>query len=250
MKPVRTMIAATLLAALSSTAIAGATTLTFEGLPNEGQIASTYPGIEFSTNGRVLSSIIQNPAGGLFAYSLKDANGNKVLDPNRSAPSGFNAAAILTDDGEPGDFSITVKKGFSGSFSLWFAGTDRPGGISFFDIDNEEIGPGAYDLLAGDQETDSCEVSVPASGPGQNPGEVVNVPVVCAWRYFEMTDFSTAVYRVQISGPSGLMFFDDITFGRLLSDGNDIPEPGTLALLAAAAGAAALGRRRKAGASQ
>ena len=224
MKAVKVLSAA-VLTLLSSATMAG-TTLTFEGLTNQSQILATYKGlgIEFSPIGGVLTSITDTSAGGQFA----------------KAPSGVNAAAILDADHETSSFRVNVANGFSGSFSLWFAGIDFDSELRLYgrDANGKDVQIGqSLALAAGQGDTDSCLVDV-----GWSSSQEL---AVCTWRQAGFSNFAGTAYAVEISGPSGLMFFDDMSFGQLLPGGTQVPEPGSLALLAAAAGAAALVRRRK-----
>lgn len=222
MKTAKTLLAATLFGA-SLSASAGIT-LGFDDIvqsDNEPkQVLNRYAadyGITFSSR-----AVAYRPIDAVGATGAQFSN----------APSADSAIAIFDADRLMSSFSITVANGFKDSFSFFFAGIDPA--------------PGTGVVLTGSFDDGSTEKVLTFNAVSGEAcySDAWSVDLACKW-YEQTIAFSGTAFEVTFTAPVGNMFFDNLVFGAQPTGGNDIPEPGTLALLAVAAGAAALGRRRK-----
>lgn len=225
MKPNKTL-AALVLASIAAVSHAG-TTLTFEGIPDQTNLDTYDFGGGISTTGSVVS------------FTAFTSGGTANL---ASGHSGTNAIAIadLNELTTTASFRINVAQGFQQGVSLFSAGVQDDSGalgpisLSILDADDKEL---AQTSINFGQPSTQCYVDV----PGQPDKQLA----LCAWSAWTL-EFAGTAYAVRFEGTKGLMFFDDITLGTAATPpGGNVPEPGSLALLAVATGAAALTRRRK-----
>lgn len=219
-------VAASSLAAASFASQAGAV-LNFDSYadaPKTAAVGKSIKGFEFGANG-------------YFATSQWDANG---LGNFADAPSGFGALMLSSNPDFPSgggniDLVINVTNGFSSKFWLsWATSSAGSGVVRIFD------GLNGRDKSGGDNALFTVQLLSTGACDGN---------VACNWRDNGIdTGFAVNAYSLRITGSDSNIFFDNMSFGDAVDTGNNVPEPGSLALALAGFGAAAWGVRRRHGA--
>lgn len=206
-------LAAISLVASAANAAAGPIKLTFDGL---GQADNTLMRDQYAGQGvNFFFNAVLAGDKGSYSNIGKRPSGDTVLGLVDLDPDLPAAAA----------FWVNVKDGFEDLLSLSYLTNQSSGSLRIFDgLDGQGKLLREFNLSNVVQE---------------NCGAFS----LCTWRDIR-TDFEGKAHSVVFQGGNRTMFFDDMVFGAAQPP-VDVPEPASLALVAAGFGAALLGMRRR-----
>lgn len=218
MKVSRVFAGAVSLLLLAAAAQASVIVLTFEGLKDVEPIEQYYNG-GFGGSGSGPGPNYGIVFGsGALAFIDFDAGGSGNF---ANEPSPSTAVTFLSGPG----VVMNVPAGFTTGFSFFYSSVNLEGSVTVWDdLD------GAGTLLA------SLNLPALGSGCGGDPGGSYN-----CWSAVGVS-FSGVAKSVNFSGVANYIAFDNITLGSV-APGGEIPEPGSMGLLASALLAVWLRRR-------
>lgn len=183
------------------------------GTSSDGTTGTNY-GISFGSN--ALALCLNTPG-----FTCSNTSRGGLGNPNSARGGLFFLSGSET--------FMNIDAGFETGFSFFYSAINQGGSISVYDGLN-----GTGNLLA----TLNLGTTTSACGPEYSAGFC---PFVAAG-----IGFSGVARSVSFGGVANQVVFDDVTFGSVDPDPNDVPEPGSLALAGLAlAGLAAAGSRRR-----
>jgi len=144
--------------------------------------------------------------------------------------------ALDSEDTVPLSFQIDTKFGFNGSFSLAYATS------AGFDVSSIKFLDGLGNFIEDARGLDIALILSPTTG-------ACDTGWICDWTTvtFENKD-NLLIKSVLVSGTQGQVFYDNFSFGNVLTSDEppvNVPEPGGIALSMAALGALAWSRKRR-----
>ena len=193
-------------------------------------ITNNYSGFTFSSvNGASAylmrsNALSSNYGSGHFYANPLDTSATAITDFQGNLGAVLLATSPTTPSGGTGEFKVTIADGFTGAFSVYFAGSSAT--VQAYSSDNVLLATASANAVS----QSGCQ-------GGDN----------CLWTNLGFGPLGTSVSYIELSGTLGLAYFDDMSFDQLGSNGGGgttVPEPGSIVLSMSALGALAWTRKR------